>query len=67
MHLAAQNGKAEVLSFFLNHYNPQIYLKNSEGSSALHSSSTQEIFKVSLLETISKRIPIDFCNLHIKA
>lgn len=46
VHLAAQNGKAEVLQYFLETYNPQIYIKNSEGLSALHSSSNQDIFKV---------------------
>lgn len=31
VHLAALNGKAEILSYFLNKYNPHIYIKNSDG------------------------------------
>lgn len=31
VHLAAQNGKAKVLAYFLYEFNPQIYIKNSEG------------------------------------
>lgn len=31
VHLAAQNGKADILSYFLNTQNPQIYIKNSDG------------------------------------
>ena len=63
VHLAAQNGKAEILSFFLNNYNPHIYIKNSDGQSALHSSSTQEIFKVCLCLLFI----IDIRELHLEA
>jgi ankyrin repeat protein len=31
VHLAAQNGKADILSFFLDNFYADIYVKNSEG------------------------------------
>lgn len=31
IHLAAQNGKASILQYFLSSFTPNIYIKNSEG------------------------------------
>lgn len=48
IHLAAANGKAQVLEYLLHSFQPQIFIKNNEGKIAYQLASSEETFKVGL-------------------
>ena len=49
LHLAAQNGKAQILSYLLKNYQAELYLKNMERQQPHQCSLNNDTFKVLFL------------------